>query len=166
MTGMYPARLHVTDFIPGHPRPHANLKVPDWTMRLEHRYVTLAEALRAGGYATAHVGKWHLAPRDPEKRFIEDEDFFPRRQGFDVEVAGTCYPGTYYYPYRKRGYDARVAEGAEPSRASTSPIGLPTKRSESSKQTATAPSSSTSPTSTSTRPWKERRSTSIATAAA
>ena len=113
MTGMYPARLHVTDFIPGHPRPHAKLKLPDWTMRLEHRYVTLAEALRAGGYTTAQVGKWHLAPRDPEKRFVEDEDYFAIKQGFDVQVAGTCHPGTYFYPYKKGGYDARVADGAE-----------------------------------------------------
>jgi len=114
MTGMYPARLHVTDFIAGHARPHARLKVPDWTMRLEHRHVTLAEALKAGGYATAQVGKWHLAPRDPEKRFVEDEDYFAVTQGFDVQVAGTCHPGTYFYPYKKNGYDARVAEGAKP----------------------------------------------------
>src|SRR5436190_11395809 len=34
MTGKYPARLRITDWIPGHQRPYAKLKVPDWTMRL------------------------------------------------------------------------------------------------------------------------------------
>ena len=114
MTGMYPARLDVTDFIPGHSRPYARLKVPDWTVRLEHRYVTLAEALQAGGYVTAHVDKWHLAPRDPVDRYIEDRDYFPVKQGFDIQIAGTCSPGTYFYPYRKGGYDAGVAEGGKP----------------------------------------------------
>ncbi|MBI4603618.1 MAG: sulfatase [Planctomycetes bacterium] len=43
--------------------------------------VTLAEALRASGYATAMVGKWHLGHR-PE--------FFPTRHGFD-EYLGILY---------------------------------------------------------------------------
>lgn len=114
MTGMYPARLHVTDFISGHSRPHARLTVPDWTMRLEHRHVTLAEALKTAGYTTAQVGKWHLAPRDRVNRHLEDRDYFPIRQGFDVQVAGTCFPGTYYYPFRRSGYDTGMAAGAKP----------------------------------------------------
>ena len=36
MTGKYPARLHITDWIAGHKRPFAKLKVPDWTMHLPH----------------------------------------------------------------------------------------------------------------------------------
>src|SRR6516225_7999163 len=34
MTGKYPARLHVTDWIPGHKRPNAKLAVPPWTQYL------------------------------------------------------------------------------------------------------------------------------------
>ena len=34
MTGKYPARLHITDWIAGHQRPFAKLKVPDWTQYL------------------------------------------------------------------------------------------------------------------------------------
>src|SRR5687768_10761519 len=60
MTGNYPARLHVTDWIEGHKRPHAKLKVPDWTMHLAHEETAIAEVFRDVGYATAHVGKWHL----------------------------------------------------------------------------------------------------------
>ncbi len=37
--------------------------------------VTLADALKAAGYATGHFGKWHLAGKDGAR---------PREQGFDV----------------------------------------------------------------------------------
>ena len=60
MTGMYPARLHLTTFIPGQNRPYARLNIPDWTMGLETRHTTIAEALKTGGYRTSHIGKWHL----------------------------------------------------------------------------------------------------------
>src|SRR5205823_9686470 len=30
MTGKYPARLHITDWIAGSERPFAKLKIPDW----------------------------------------------------------------------------------------------------------------------------------------
>ena len=60
MTGMYPARLRLTDFIAGHNRPFAKLTILDWTKCLKKEYATIAEALRTGGYRTIHVGKWHL----------------------------------------------------------------------------------------------------------
>jgi len=90
MTGKYPARLHLTDFISGQKRPYAKLRVPDWTMHLEHGEVTLAEALHAAGYATAHLGKWHLG----------NEPYYPEHQGFDVNVAGGPSPGGYFLPNR------------------------------------------------------------------
>jgi arylsulfatase A len=95
MTGKYPARLHVTDWIEGHKRPFAKLRVPDWTMRLEHNEVTLAEALKAGGYATAHIGKWHLGKTD----------HYPDTQGFDVNIGGTHrgQPPSYFFPYEGEG---------------------------------------------------------------
>jgi len=60
MTGRYPAVLRVTDWIAGHVRPFAKLAVPDWTMQLDPREPNLARTLRDAGYATAHMGKWHL----------------------------------------------------------------------------------------------------------
>ena len=85
MTGMYPARLNVTDWIPGwRGPPDAKLRVPDWTMRLEHRHVSLAEALKEAGYKTAHVGKWHLMPRD--EKYLRD--YSPEHHGFDINIAG------------------------------------------------------------------------------
>lgn len=60
MTGKYPARLHLTDFLKGHPKSFAVLQVPDWTTALPESEVTLAEMLKPQGYATAWLGKWHL----------------------------------------------------------------------------------------------------------
>jgi arylsulfatase A-like enzyme len=34
LTGQYPARLHITDWIAGHQRPQAKLLPPDWTKQL------------------------------------------------------------------------------------------------------------------------------------
>src|SRR6185503_9825252 len=60
LTAKYPARLHITDWIAGHNRPFAKLKIPDWTQHLPLEETTLAELLKRRGYATASVGKWHL----------------------------------------------------------------------------------------------------------
>lgn len=100
LTGQYPGRTNVTDWIPGHRRPRAKLKPPEWTMRLEHRHTTLAEALATAGYRTAHVGKWHLMPTlEPEVKM----DFTPDRHGFEINVAGNEWgaPGSYFHPYSR-----------------------------------------------------------------
>lgn len=90
MTGMYPARLHLTDFIAGQNRPFARLRIPDWTPGLDGKYVTIAEALQSKGYRTAHVGKWHLSPRTGSVAGTP-----PRAQGFDV--SSDSPPGTKGY---------------------------------------------------------------------
>ncbi len=92
MTGQYPARLHITDWIAGHKRPFAKLSVPDWTMRLAPEIPNVARALKALGYATASIGKWHLGP--PE--------CWPDKQGFDLNVGGCDkgQPPSYFSPYK------------------------------------------------------------------
>jgi len=79
VTGKYPARLNVTDWIEGHKYPWAKLSVPDWTMYLESKEYTIAEAFKDAGYNTAHFGKWHLG---------EKEENWPENHGFDVNVGG------------------------------------------------------------------------------
>lgn len=79
MTGKYPARLHLTDWIEGHKYPWAKMNVPDWTMYLDTKEISLAEAFQEAGYYTAHVGKWHLG---------ENEGNWPENHGFDVNVGG------------------------------------------------------------------------------
>jgi arylsulfatase A len=92
LTGQYPARLHLTDFIPGHVRTKAKLSVPDWTMHLPLEVPNLAKALKSAGYATASIGKWHLGK----------EAFWPENQGFDLNIAGCDkgQPPTYFSPYK------------------------------------------------------------------
>ncbi len=97
LTGKYPARTHVTDWIRGHQRPFAKLSVPDWTMKLEAHHRTLAEALGDAGYRTASVGKWHLMPTGEE----DMNEYFPDSHGFDVNIGGNQWgqPGSYFHPY-------------------------------------------------------------------
>jgi arylsulfatase A-like enzyme len=57
MTGKYPARLNLADWLPGRPdRPDQKLLRPIVNQHLPLEETTLAEALRAAGYATALVG--------------------------------------------------------------------------------------------------------------
>src|SRR5262249_18307475 len=73
MTGKSPARLNLTDWLPGRPdRPDQKLLRPNILQQLPLEEITLAEALKSAGYATGHVGKWHLG----------GEGFEPTRQGF------------------------------------------------------------------------------------
>ena len=108
LTGMYPARLRLTDWIPGQRSlPGHKLSAPQWTQQLELRHVTLAEALKSAGYKTAHIGKWHLG----------GPAFYPTKQGFDVNIGGSYIgaPGSYYFPYvRKPGSASRPVENLPP----------------------------------------------------
>lgn len=79
LTGKYPAKIHLTDWIEGHKMPNAKLQIPDWTMYFPLEETTLAEVFKANGYATAHIGKWHLG---------EDAKYWPENQGFDINIAG------------------------------------------------------------------------------
>ena len=61
MTGRFPARLHLTTFIPGRPDAASQkLLHPAMRQQLPLEETTLAERLHAAGYATAMIGKWHL----------------------------------------------------------------------------------------------------------
>lgn len=74
LSGQYPARVGVTDFIPGHWRPYERLRVPiNRTQYLPLEITTVAEALKTNDYATGMFGKWHLGGRDQ----------YPDHQGFD-----------------------------------------------------------------------------------
>lgn len=119
MTGRWPARLGVTDWIRarfqrggiGTPEknpteyvggPRRKLLCPPNPYWMEHEELTIAEMLKPIGYATCHVGKWHLG--DPE--------WFPPSQGFDLNVAGCDIgqPPSYFDPYThpRYSFDGRM----------------------------------------------------------
>ncbi|MDF1756012.1 MAG: sulfatase [Verrucomicrobiales bacterium] len=106
LTGQSPARLHVTDFIPGHPFVNTPMTIPEWTKVLEKDHLTLPEMLKPLGYTSAHLGKWHLAHRDGYSKGGEDgadPDFYPEAHGFDINIGG-CEKGappSYFWPYGK-----------------------------------------------------------------
>ena len=109
MTGKWPARLHVTDWLPGNPfaDPRYRLVQPKTETELPLAEVTLAERLQAAGYATGHVGKWHLGGKG----------FGPRNQGFDLNIGGDekGMPKGYFAPFcEKNGCDVPHLDWAPP----------------------------------------------------
>jgi len=80
MTGKYPARLHLTDFIAGGNYPYEKYRQPDWQKFLPLEEVTIAEVLKTAGYTTASFGKWHLSIA---KKPPQSLPYNPDKQGFD-----------------------------------------------------------------------------------
>ncbi len=113
MTGRYPARVGVTDWIHFHdprakaaaakgknpegfdPARNRPLLTPVCKFWLEHEEVTIPEALKPLKYVSCHVGKWHLGPKD----------WYPPRQGFDYNYGGCAIgaPPSYFDPYARSG---------------------------------------------------------------
>jgi len=85
LTGKYPARTDLTEWIGGKKEmDHEKLHSAKRVKALPEGEVTIAEALRRHGYATANFGKAHLR-RDP------------KTYGFDEEITG--WVGSFYYPF-------------------------------------------------------------------
>lgn len=88
MTGKYPARLGLTNYLPGvHPTPYSKLIGVESTQQLPLSETTVAEVLRESGYRTGIFGKWHLGGKG----------FTPDLQGFDT-VFTPAGGGNYFYP--------------------------------------------------------------------
>ncbi|UCC96726.1 MAG: sulfatase [Phycisphaerales bacterium] len=80
MTGKYPARLHLTDFIAGGSFPYEKYNQPKWQKYLPLKELTIAEVLKTAGYTTASFGKWHLSI---DKKPPKSLPYNPDKQGFD-----------------------------------------------------------------------------------
>lgn len=106
LTGQSPARLQITNHIPDQKRfipDNPKLLPAPMLDHLPLEHVTIAERLKAGGYDTAFLGKWHLSgdgsTRNGGRGRIE---FAPENQGFDVNIGGAAYggPPSFFSPYR------------------------------------------------------------------
>lgn len=99
MTGRAPARVGITNYIPGNAQ--GRLLGAPYHFHLPHTERTIATALREGGYHTWHVGKWHLGGRA--------EQSLPTDHGFDVNIGGDHHgsvagmPNVYFGPFTDRG---------------------------------------------------------------
>ncbi|MCA9081630.1 MAG: sulfatase [Planctomycetaceae bacterium] len=88
-TGRWPQRTGITDYIgaaqPDKWKRDTTLLPAPYSTELAHNETTLAEALRANGYATMFAGKWHLG----------GEAYWPEHQGFDINRGGIDRGGPY-----------------------------------------------------------------------
>ncbi|MEM7396904.1 MAG: sulfatase, partial [Verrucomicrobiota bacterium] len=111
MTGRYPGRLYVTDWIRSRfqggrfPDDTVNpfnlpftggkkrLMTPRNALWLESSEITIAELLKPKGYVSCHIGKWHLGT----------DEWYPEKQGFDYNFGGCDYgqPPNYFDPYNQ-----------------------------------------------------------------
>ena len=96
MTGKYPARLAITDWIGAAAgtdwKRNTKLLPAHYQHQLSRDETTLAEAFREGGYRTFFAGKWHLG----------GEGSFPEDHGFDINVGGHhrgSPPGGFFSTY-------------------------------------------------------------------
>jgi arylsulfatase A-like enzyme len=112
MTGQCPNRTGITDWIVGRqnqegPMPDNKLLAQPFAFNLDTAQVTIAEALKKGGYGTFFAGKWHLGM---------SEAYWPENQGFDVNKGGWAAGnpkdygmGGYFSPY----HNPRLPDGGK-----------------------------------------------------
>jgi arylsulfatase A-like enzyme len=130
MTGLAPARLAITNHAPGNPdfvSDKTGLRGAAWTTYLALDQVTIAERLRAAGYQTGFIGKWHLSHRpggDDAGKY--EPRLRPEHQGFDSNVGGCSYggPPSYFEPYRIPNITPRRDGDYLPERLADEAIGF------------------------------------------
>ncbi len=109
ITGMSPAQIHLTTHIPGiagkrHPARNGGPVDAESINQLPPELPSYARELKKLGYATAFIGKWHLAgegSRDTPDGIV-DSRYHPEHYGFDSNLGGCAYgqPKAWFSPYR------------------------------------------------------------------
>jgi len=90
LSGQYPARIHNDVYCVGSLNRHgrggiskekAKFIAPKQTEDVAGEAITVAEAMKKNGYATAHIGKYHVGGHDGEATL-------PENVGFDINIGG------------------------------------------------------------------------------
>ena len=103
LTGKYPARLDLTDWLPGRKdfefQKLTNVQI---NQHLPFEEQTLAESLKRHGYSTAIFGKWHLG-EDPSG---------PLSHGFDKQVPdwNKGWPLSYTHPFKLDSLESKEGD--------------------------------------------------------
>ncbi|MDD2597825.1 MAG: sulfatase-like hydrolase/transferase [Kiritimatiellae bacterium] len=94
ITGQYPARVHNDVYVVGNlnrfggkgfSKKSARFSGPLQSQDVAVEAITVAEALKRNGYATAHIGKYHVGGHGGEQTL-------PESVGFDINIGG-CQQG-------------------------------------------------------------------------
>ncbi|MAR12275.1 MAG: sulfatase [Blastopirellula sp.] len=90
LSGQYPARIHNDVYVVGSlnrngkggiTRQQAKFTGPKQSQDVAAEAITIAEALQHNGYATAHIGKYHVGGH-------EGQATMPENAGFDINIGG------------------------------------------------------------------------------
>jgi arylsulfatase A-like enzyme len=90
LTGQYPARIHNEVYVVGNlnrntkagiTKEQAKFIGPQQSEDVDAEAITIAEALKENGYATAHIGKYHVGGH-------QGQSTMPENAGFDINIGG------------------------------------------------------------------------------
>jgi arylsulfatase A-like enzyme len=90
LSGQYPARIHNDVYVVGSlnrngrggiSKEKARFLGPKQTEDVAAEAITVAEAMKQNGYATAHIGKYHVGGHDGDRTL-------PENVGFDINIGG------------------------------------------------------------------------------
>ena len=129
LTGQYPARVNNDVYVVGSlnrygrggiTKQAARFAGPNQSVDVADEVVTVAEALRKNGYATAHIGKYHVGGHGG------DTSTLPENVGFDINIGGcqdghqrTCFAsqrrGKWAFKRVARGHLDKYAEPYSPA---------------------------------------------------
>ena len=102
LTGLYSHQAGIGDMM-------QDKGLPGYRGELAKNTVTIAEELKAAGYATAAIGKWHVAHIifdgkrqlnfESKKQFWDHKDNWPMQRGFDSYFGTIHGVNSYYDPF-------------------------------------------------------------------
>lgn len=84
LSGQYPARIHNDVYVVGNlnrGKKDARFRGAEQSEDVAAESITLAEALKKNGYATAHIGKYHVGGH-------RGDETLPEHSGFDINIGG------------------------------------------------------------------------------